>query len=269
VDEASEAVELKEEEPEEPQSSPEQPEIHSEESKESEPAMETKEEPIDEPMDTSEEAPKAKIEEEEEVKVKEEEEAKEEKAEKRKRRGFSDTPPEDLEPPKKIKGLFLNHDKTCDNYFPDCAELNGDAKEEKKKLPELDKYWKAVKDDSSDFTGWTYLLQYVDQEVLLFEKIHLGNNQFWFACHQSDADAAREAYDAFLALYPYCYGYWRKYADYEKKKGDATLSDKVTPVCPISHHTLSFLLSPFFNASFSPSRGRAVRQQSFPYFILL
>lgn len=35
----------------------------------------------------------------------------------------------------------------------------------KKKLPDLDKYWKAVNDDPADFTGWTYLLQYVDQEV--------------------------------------------------------------------------------------------------------
>ena len=37
---------------------------------------------------------------------------------------------------------------------------------------------------------------------------------------QNDAEAAREAYDKFLERYPYCYGYWRKYADYEKKKGD-------------------------------------------------
>lgn len=36
---------------------------------------------------------------------------------------------------------------------------------------------------------------------------------------QSDAEAAREAYDTFLSHYPYCYGYWRKYADYEKRKG--------------------------------------------------
>lgn len=40
------------------------------------------------------------------------------------------------------------------------------AKVKPKKLPELDKYWKAVNDDPTDFTGWTYLLQYVDQEVL-------------------------------------------------------------------------------------------------------
>lgn len=40
-----------------------------------------------------------------------------------------------------------------------------EEKEKKKKLPDLDKHWKAVKDDPADFTGWTYLLQYVDQEV--------------------------------------------------------------------------------------------------------
>ncbi|XP_046628060.1 pre-mRNA-processing factor 39 [Neodiprion virginianus] len=74
------------------------------------------------------------------------------------------------------------------------------ASPKKKALPELDKYWKAVNEDPSDFTGWTYLLQYVDQE--------------------NDAEAAREAYTKFLERYPYCYGYWRKFADYEKKKGN-------------------------------------------------
>jgi hypothetical protein len=32
-------------------------------------------------------------------------------------------------------------------------------------LSELEKYWKSVKENPSDFTGWTYLLQYVEQEV--------------------------------------------------------------------------------------------------------
>lgn len=55
-------------------------------------------------------------------------------------------------------------------------------KEEKppkpKKLPELDKYWKAVNDDPTDFTGWTYLLQYVDQEVSVkqYVIVHLSFN---------------------------------------------------------------------------------------------
>ena len=50
-----------------------------------------------------------------------------------------------------------------------------------------------------NFTGWTYLLQFVDTT--------------------GDIDDGREAYDAFLFRYPYCYGYWKKYADLEKRKG--------------------------------------------------
>lgn len=79
----------------------------------------------------------------------------------------------------------------------------------KHRLPELDKYWKAVKADPEDFNAWTYLLQYVDSE--------------------SDVEAAREAYDKFLSRYCYCYGYWRKYSDYEKKKGSAEKCEEVSP----------------------------------------
>lgn len=49
-------------------------------------------------------------------------------------------------------------------------------------------------------------------------------------------EAAREAYDAFLSHYPYCYGYWRKYADYEKRKGNKKKCEEVcreTSVCII------------------------------------
>lgn len=72
----------------------------------------------------------------------------------------------------------------------------------------MEKYWKAVKADQEDFNAWTYLLQYVDSE--------------------SDVEAAREAYDSFLSRYCYCYGYWRKYADYEKKKGSVEKCDEVS-----------------------------------------
>ena len=78
----------------------------------------------------------------------------------------------------------------------------------KHKLPDLEKYWKAVKADQEDFNAWTYLLQYVDSE--------------------NDVEAAREAYDKFLSRYCYCYGYWRKYADYEKKKGSVEKCDEVS-----------------------------------------
>ena len=36
----------------------------------------------------------------------------------------------------------------------------------RQKETELGKYWKTVEDNPMDFTGWTYLLQYVEQEVL-------------------------------------------------------------------------------------------------------
>nr|XP_013097788.1 unnamed protein product [Stomoxys calcitrans] len=92
-----------------------------------------------------------------------------------------------------------SHNSTSSKDKEKEKEREKEKEKERKKLPDLDKYWRAVKTDPADFTGWTYLLQYVDNE--------------------SDAEAAREAYNAFLAHYPYCYGYWRKYADYEKRKG--------------------------------------------------
>ncbi|KAL1116013.1 hypothetical protein AAG570_005508 [Ranatra chinensis] len=96
-----------------------------------------------------------------------------------------------------------------DGTSPPAKRKAADAKLQAKgkTLPELEKYWKVVKEDASDFTGWTYLLQYVDQE--------------------NDVEAAREAYDTFLSHYPYCYGYWRKYADYEKRKGDRSKCEEV------------------------------------------
>ncbi|XP_026674296.1 pre-mRNA-processing factor 39 isoform X2 [Ceratina calcarata] len=100
----------------------------------------------------------------------------------------------DETPAKKVALLLTETDAS------DAKQEAKPASPKKKTLPELEKYWKAVNEDPSDFTGWTYLLQYVDQE--------------------SDAEAAREAYTKFLERYPYCYGYWRKFADYEKKKGN-------------------------------------------------
>jgi pre-mRNA-processing factor 39 len=44
--------------------------------------------------------------------------------------------------------------------------------------------------------------------------------------------AAREAYDGFLSRYPYCYGYWKKYADYEKRKGSPVECEQVIELPP-------------------------------------
>ena len=34
---------------------------------------------------------------------------------------------------------------------------------------------------------------------------------------QGNLETSRPAFDAFLERYPYCYGYWKKYTDMEKK----------------------------------------------------
>lgn len=79
--------------------------------------------------------------------------------------------------------------------------------DELKPITDFDKLWQTVKDDPSDFVGWTYLLQYVDQE--------------------NNVVNAREAYSKFLELYPYCYGYWRKFADFEKRNHNKDECEKV------------------------------------------
>ncbi|EPY82389.1 PRP39 pre-mRNA processing factor 39 isoform 1-like protein [Camelus ferus] len=73
--------------------------------------------------------------------------------------------------------------------------------------PEYEKFWKTVESNPQDFTGWVYLLQYVEQENHLM--------------------AARKAFDKFFIHYPYCYGYWKKYADLEKRHDNIKQSDEV------------------------------------------
>ncbi|XP_014822049.1 PREDICTED: pre-mRNA-processing factor 39-like [Calidris pugnax] len=73
----------------------------------------------------------------------------------------------------------------------------GDAGDGVTYPPDFEKFWQAARSNPHDFTAWTELLQYVEQENHLF--------------------AARKAFDAFFAHYPYCYGYWKKYADMERR----------------------------------------------------
>ena len=90
-------------------------------------------------------------------------------------------------------------DKETDKDKSDRKSRENSEEKTPKRSAELVKFWKAVENDPSDFTGWTYLLQYVDSH--------------------GELEDGREAFDAFLFRYPYCYGYWKKYADFEKRKG--------------------------------------------------
>ncbi|KAJ7345350.1 hypothetical protein JRQ81_001300 [Phrynocephalus forsythii] len=86
-------------------------------------------------------------------------------------------------------------------------EEEEEEEEEPSFPPEFEKFWNVVETNPQDFTGWVYLLQYVEQEN------HLP--------------AARKAFDSFFTHYPYCYGYWKKYADLEKRRSNTKQADKV------------------------------------------
>ena len=61
----------------------------------------------------------------------------------------------------------------------------------------LDAYWEFVRENPQDFNGWAYLIQ---------------------ACETVDImDEIRTVYNAFLPLFPYCYAYWKRYSDIERK----------------------------------------------------
>ncbi|XP_006264151.3 pre-mRNA-processing factor 39 isoform X1 [Alligator mississippiensis] len=95
---------------------------------------------------------------------------------------------------------------TQDSKIPNVADLTT-TDIEANFPPEYEKFWKAVVENPQDFTGWVYLLQYVEQENHLL--------------------AARKAFDNFFTHYPYCYGYWKKYADLEKRHSNIKQSDEV------------------------------------------
>ncbi|XP_065568654.1 uncharacterized protein LOC136032299 isoform X2 [Artemia franciscana] len=113
----------------------------------------------------------------------------------------------------------FNHAKLPDSWIASKVEPpsteNGDIKgtieETKETLDEgvaitverrqvLEQYWNVVKENPFDFTGWCHLLEHV-------ETIR-------------DINIVRGAYNAFLPLYPYCFAYWKRYSDMERKLGN-------------------------------------------------
>ncbi|GIL55195.1 hypothetical protein Vafri_10769 [Volvox africanus] len=76
--------------------------------------------------------------------------------------------------------------------------------------PDLETYnqrWQTVQADPQDFASWTSLLTIADR--------------------LDDIEKIRAAYDAFLAEYPLCYGYWKKYADAEVRHQDNDMAAHV------------------------------------------
>eukprot|EP01134_Creolimax_fragrantissima_P003785 CFRG3785T1 len=61
----------------------------------------------------------------------------------------------------------------------------------------FDQYWAALEKSPRDFDTWVSMLSLVEQNA--------------------DISQARQAFKKFLALFPLCFGYWKKYADLEEK----------------------------------------------------
>ncbi|GKU86212.1 hypothetical protein SLEP1_g763 [Rubroshorea leprosula] len=69
--------------------------------------------------------------------------------------------------------------------------------------------WSIVRANSLDFNAWTALIEETEKAA------------------ESNILKIRKVYDAFLAEFPLCYGYWKKYADHEARIGSM---DKVVEV---------------------------------------
>ncbi|XVF32328.1 hypothetical protein REPUB_Repub17cG0072300 [Reevesia pubescens] len=74
---------------------------------------------------------------------------------------------------------------------------------------EEDRLWSIVRANSLDFNAWTTLIEETEKAA------------------ENNILKIRKIYDAFLAEFPLCYGYWKKYADHEARIGSM---DKVVEV---------------------------------------
>ncbi|XP_021763301.1 pre-mRNA-processing factor 39-like isoform X1 [Chenopodium quinoa] len=81
---------------------------------------------------------------------------------------------------------------TVEQQFEDGSALSA----------EEERLWSIVKTNSLDFNVWTSLIEETERVA------------------QDNILKIRKVYDAFLAEFPLCYGYWKKYADHEARFGD-------------------------------------------------
>ncbi|KAG8437998.1 hypothetical protein GDO86_008618 [Hymenochirus boettgeri] len=71
----------------------------------------------------------------------------------------------------------------------------------------FNKLWRDANENPYNFNGWTKILEFVDAE--------------------NNLEAGRKVYNAFLSRFPYCYGYWKKYADLEHQFHYAAETEEV------------------------------------------
>ncbi|KAJ8405165.1 hypothetical protein AAFF_G00321560 [Aldrovandia affinis] len=91
---------------------------------------------------------------------------------------------------------------------PYAVALEEGDEDEDGELPvDFERLWRVAHDNTQEFSSWTELLQYCEQE--------------------GHMTASRRALGAFLTRYPLCYGYWKKFADLERRAGNTNRAQEV------------------------------------------
>ncbi|KVI03866.1 RNA-processing protein, HAT helix [Cynara cardunculus var. scolymus] len=85
--------------------------------------------------------------------------------------------------------------------------------------PEEERLWSIVNANSLDFSAWTALIEETEKTA------------------EENVLKIRKVYDGFLAEFPLCYGYWKKYADHEARLG---FLDKVVEVYERAVHGVTY-----------------------------
>ncbi|KAI3682635.1 hypothetical protein L1987_82748 [Smallanthus sonchifolius] len=86
--------------------------------------------------------------------------------------------------------------------------------------PEEERLWSIVNANSLEFNAWTTLIEETEKTA-----------------EQENILKIRKVYDTFLAEFPLCYGYWKKYADHEARLG---FLDKVVEVYERAVHGVTY-----------------------------
>ncbi|KAM4732275.1 pre-mRNA-processing factor 39 isoform 2-T2 [Anableps anableps] len=116
-------------------------------------------------------------------------------------------PPPPPEPSEENGGAAVAPEAPADPDKYSTAPAAAAANEQGELPADFERLWKAAHDNPQDFTSWTDLLQYCE--------------------HEGHVTAYRRALEAFLVRYPLCYGYWKKFADLERRAGDNNKAEEV------------------------------------------
>ncbi|KAJ9543270.1 hypothetical protein OSB04_022977 [Centaurea solstitialis] len=109
-------------------------------------------------------------------------------------------------------GSYDSHNSASSNQLEDSSVVATLS-------PEEERLWSIVNANSLDFNAWTALIEETEKTA------------------EDNILKIRKVYDGFLAEFPLCYGYWKKYADHEARLG---FLDKVVEVYERAVHGVTY-----------------------------